>query len=119
MNIPVSFPVAKLLNEKGFPLKNKGYVYNKDGNLVDPCFSVWECEAPTVAEVVMWLWEKNNIWIMVELSGSERFYPRGRMINKKGEHFIGDFKINGERIMCINPTEAYEAAILHCLKNLI
>lgn len=116
MNTPVSFELAKLLN------KNKCYIlsnnrYNKKGTFTYS--KAWSISAPTISEVVMWLYETHDIWIMVDMTGSKKFYPRGRMIDKKGKHHVGDFKYNNERLIYNSPTEAYEAAILYCLTNLI
>lgn len=110
MNTPVSFEIAKLLKEKGFPLKNTGYAYNKNGELVDPCFSIWECEAPTIAEVVMWIYEKHGIWVSVNYGkGSQTWgYIICENENKENRHFGFD-KLN----------QAYEAAIEYCLNKLI
>ena len=137
MNTPVKFELAKLLKEKGFDEPTTD-CYNLNGLL----FSNGWCEyiaddpefdglvypnklkekdvlTPTIAEVVMWLYEKHGIWISVEMTGSKKFYPRGRMIDKTGQHHVGDFKVNGERLICNSPTEAYEAAIEYTLNNLI
>ena len=117
MNTPISFLTAKLLKEKGFPLKNTGYAYNKNSELVDPCFSIWECEAPTIAEVVMWLYEKHGIWISV--------------IDISPSHILWEYQISRKEVGLIysssqypvkhnySPTEAYEAAIEYTLNNLI
>lgn len=123
MNKEVSFEVKQLLFNKGWRYElgldetghrvkhslaeerwNQGHL-----NYVDI----------TIAEVVMWLYEKHGIWIMVEMTGSKKFYPRGRMIDKKGKHHVGDFKYNNERLIYNTPTEAYEAAIEYTLNNLI
>ena len=69
MNTPVSFELAKLLKEKGFDGNYFHYwnMVNHSGEWkVDT--SIWEytdnyIEAPTIAEVVMWLYEKHGIWI--------------------------------------------------------
>lgn len=119
MNTPVSFEIAKLLKDKGFDeITNYNYseVYcyivninglkHSDGNNRF-------VSAPTIAEVVMWLYEKYNIWISVlqMLNNGERvtwyasYYEKG-----VGEDI--DVYYN-------SPTEAYEAAIEYTLKNLI
>jgi hypothetical protein len=62
--------------------------------------------APTIAEVVMWLYEKHGIWIEVRKSYLSDFVP----------------VIKGPRVeldTCKSPTEAYEAGIEYTLNNLI
>ena len=69
--------------------------------------------APTIAQVIMWLYEKYEIWVVVlpELLNGEtvRFYPS---IFEQGV---------GEDIeeYSNSPTEAYEAAIEYTLNKLI
>ena len=129
MNKEVSLPLAKLLKEKGFdaycdkkyiaqclwqkPNSREKYknseIHKNSGDI----------SAPTIADVVMQLYEKHGIWIMVEMTGSKKFYPRGRMIDKKGKHHVGDFKYNNERLIYNSPTEAYEAGIEYTLNHLI
>jgi hypothetical protein len=58
---------------------------------------------PTIAEVVMWLWEKHNIWIEVRLS-------------YQSNKFVVITKNPRVELNVTNtPTQAYEAAIKHCL----
>lgn len=129
MNTPVSFDIAKLLKEKGFDnYCDKKYVAKclwqspnnrekyKNSEIHKNSSDV---SAPTIADVVMWLYETHDIWIMIDMTGSKKFYPRGRMIDKKGKHHVGDFKYNSERLIYNSPIEAYEAAINYCLINLI
>ena len=110
MNTPVKFELAKLLKEKGFPLKNTGYAYNKNGELVDPCFSIWECEAPTIAEIVMWLYEKHGIWISVDYDQEIQWYYNIVDISEEGGYLVDKFNSH---------IAAYLAAIDYTLNNLI
>ena len=142
MNKPISFPLSKLLKEKGFDLpthkyyeyalksvKNRedGYSGNfgwKKGELnlqtqyfinnskiSDLTSEMWYmCLAPTIAKVVMWLYEEYEAWINVGFSGDETCYL---MVTNK----IGNIKWNGKGFN--SPTEAYEAAIAYTLKYLI
>lgn len=111
MNTPVSFPIAKLLKEKGFD-KKVLCCYNIDnGKLsVAPHHELSNFNAgvhysaPTIADVVMWLYEKHGIWIEVYFDGF-----------KKNFYIVQ----SGEEIEFNSPTEAYEAAIEYCLINLI
>ena len=116
MNILVSFELAKLLKEKGFEERTKSYT--EDGKLVTISLTIRRFNlekvyypSPTIAEVVMWLYEKHEIWIEVslDLSNTQMFDYE---IQKK--HFL---KLSEERFN--SPTEAYEAAIEYTLNNLI
>ena len=111
MNTPVSFELAKLLKEKGYPFE-----FITVGELKEVPLNI-----PTIAEVVMWLYEKHGIWIVVN--------PH------KGKNNLGEFFMefdpevwsftnecvfhNTELLYFNSPTEAYEAAIKYCLTNLI
>jgi hypothetical protein len=92
MTTPVNFPIAKLLKEKEYKDKNiLGTVRLED------CFN-----APTIVSVVMWLYEKNGIWISVYSIDDSTIF----------RHCFSNIDFN-------SPTEAYEAAILYTLNNLI
>lgn len=117
MNTPVSFPLAKLAIQKGFDKECKEY-----WNLIEYS-SEWIVEhrinpdsvdfmyAPTISEVVMWLYEKHGIWIHPEICfDGKSFVPK---ITKVVEnHYPYDTQFN-------SPTEAYSAAIEYCLTKLI
>lgn len=71
-------------------------------------------QAPTIAEVVMWLYEKHGIWIQVFI------------LNKTFAWKLQD--VNTLVITCLysqqdkgykSPTEGYEAAIIHVLNTII
>lgn len=112
MNSNVNFEIAKLLKEKGFNIEID-YGLNQILNLKP---------APTIAEVIMWLYEKHGIWIEVrhiKTFNVNRFHV-----------IIWNYKDTSDYITihCENgvgyevwdsPTEAYEAAIEYTLKNLI
>lgn len=116
MHTPVKFSLAKLLKEKGFD-KDCRHFY-EDEDLKEAFYyrnhndsSVTVHSAPTIAEVVMWFYEKHGIWITVD-------YSLG--------HFSPFIKRQGKKAIPIKhwnffstPTEAYEAAIESTLKNLI
>ena len=59
--------------------------------------------APTIAEVIMWLYEKHGIWISV-------IHQHNKFFWKFGSYQTQEFN---------SPTEAYEAAIDYTLNNLI
>lgn len=110
MNTPVSFQMAELLKEKGFDdftqiwyqhgegisgcVEGKRDYYNRKGDVYT--------SAPTISDVVMWLYEKHGIWIGVyDLDDTTIF-----------RHCFSNIDFN-------SPTEAYEAAIEYTLNNLI
>ena len=65
--------------------------------------------APTIAEVVMWLYEKHGIWIYALRIDQKEFYWS---IDTDKKEFT-----SGENFK--TPTKAYEAAIEYTLKNLL
>lgn len=81
------------------------------------------CAAPTIAEVVMWLYEKYGIWINANVSAFSI-----NTVTGEGEIFL-DYTIYSPEGLYIHeedenkvfnsPTEAYEAAIKYTLNNLI
>ena len=120
MNTPVSFEIAKLLKEKEFEEQTL-YAFKIDGTRISFGNGVNAnlnynhfrqnnknalTSSPTIAQVLMWLYETHDIWIgCTQLKGSQCF----------------DCDIEGETItkMFISPIEAYEAGINHCLTKLI
>ena len=100
MNTHVNFELAKLLKEKNFNKRSGLYNYNNIGELT----LLEGLNAPTITEVVMWLYEKHGIWIEVYYDNS-----------KKEFYTVWD----GEEYKFNSPTEAYEAAIEYTLKHSI
>lgn len=134
MNTPVNFELAKLLKEKGFdkPTKQRYFIAeNIDSNrfpfLQKECaFHNWNdyddssttyYSAPTIAEAVMWLYEKHGIWIQpYQTDDNNDTYPLfWNEINNRGK-IIESTKFGN---WFNSPTEAYEAAIEYTLNNLI
>ena len=123
MNTPVSFEIAKLLKEKGFDLPCR-LLYKSEKELeegigVDYDWNRFDSySAPTIAEVVMWLYEKHGIWIRVTPKPYSHFLTHWRW-----EHMSTDYSTRNcgwEKVKdYMTPTEAYEAAIIYTLKNLI
>ena len=73
-------------------------------------FSIQSYSAPTIGEVVMWLYEKHGIWISVW---------RYRDYASACDDYIS-FKHNYSGITTFKtPTEAYSSAILYILNNLV
>lgn len=118
MNTPVSFELSKLLKERGFDEPCR-FVHDTWDNIKDwleggdgehrnshKNGSVYY-SAPTISEVVMWLYEKHGIWIEVR---------RSYLLNQ----FVAVTKNPRVELSSKDsPTEAYESAILYTLKNLI
>ena len=119
MNTPVSFELAKLLKEKGFKSESKAF-YDGSGELLhynhsNNVMQRFRYEAPTISEVVMWLYEKHGIWIGVicDVGNDLLFTFKIYSTNIGEERCI----VNGN--MYESPTEDYEAAIEYTLKNLL
>ena len=122
MNKEVSFSIAKLLKEKGIIFETKLY-YSSETKVTSVSYN--EFAAPTVAEVVMWLYEKHGIWISVECDVyGKLWYAKFTVASKslwenedKRHEVLTSFrKFYNEHD---TPTKAYEAAIKHTLNNLI
>lgn len=129
MNKPVNFEIAKLLKEKEFNLYCQCSYWNDELTPYTPGYALedgttsnekyWEFEryyAPTITEVVMWLYEKHGIWIECLHRGMLGDFTFKVSKLKKGwrtePHYIHETGFN-------SPTGAYEAAIKHTLENLI
>jgi len=140
MNTHVKFEIAKLLKEKGFdnttlrfytkpntkmfgidehgryyPMKNKAKSLWTMGNAAAlKIENVYQ--APTIAEVVMWLYEKHGVWVDVSLNQfskpTDLQWMYSIVFTQRCTYSHSPKSYN-------SPTEAYEAAILHVLNNLI
>lgn len=138
MQTPVTFPIAKLLKEKGFNencsdyytstrgLNSNGWgdiIYKQGFGSGSPDrmlkfnysdFNKYQKETyflcPTIAEVVMWLYEKHGIWVSVY-----EYKDHAADVNDK---FV--FRTSYTKLKEFNsPTEAYEAVIEYVLKDLV
>lgn len=134
MNTPVSFETAKLLKEKGYDEycnqkyiaqclwqkpnsreKYKNSEIHKNSN---------DVSAPTIAEVVMWLYEKHKLDIIVrypdsdtnKVEGINSVYYNLEIYRLSGGDAWKKYKKIG---VSDNKTEVYEAGIIYCLNNLI
>ena len=113
MREKIKFPLAILLKEKGYKGKCKEYFTDGTLRISDEPKEVFmeavkhnkiiSCLAPTISEVVMWLYEKHGIWISPTHQHNQFFWSFG-------SYQTQDFN---------SPTEAYEEAILYTLNNLI
>ena len=117
MNTPVNFEIARLLTYTDFNQKSVNIGYNiatKELSFDYPLeyMNQKAIAAPTIAEVLMWLYNKYKLWISV----SHKRHPQGK-------HFAYNIKqaneINTYLWKHNSPTEAYEAAIEYTLNNLI
>ena len=106
MNKPISYPLAKLLKEKGFD---------------EPCPNLYyqpeRCKKPTIADVVMWLYEKHGIWLYCEIKG-DNFYVKAKKIKSNWRRVVSGV-VDNENILFNSPIEAYEAGIKYCLEKVI
>ena len=107
MNTPVKFELAKLLEEQGYPFE-----FITVGELKEVPLNI-----PTIADVVMWLYEKHGIWIGVQPTSIVGKFQFRTYYNNKG---VMNQHWNDSMSKQFNsPTEAYEAAIEYTLNNLI
>ena len=122
MNTPVSFELAKLLKERGFDKET----YKSFRVSINPDIKVGEpipdkityfrnvkesIAAPTIAEVVMWIYEKHGVWIWVSIEvGMHTIF----CWQLSGENVSSNYKTNFK-----SPTGAYLAAIEHTLINIV
>ena len=103
MNTPVNFELAKLLNDKGLPGMKSFYDSEKHYDLNSKKY--------TIADVIMWLYEKYEVWIWVSMELGYRITFCWQLT---GESTSSNYKANFK-----TPTEAYEGAIEYVLTNLI
>lgn len=116
MNTPVNFKLAKLLKEKGFDevcqkwYSVEGGLYYQDEFDNNRGFiPVCECEAPTIAEVVTWLYEKHGIWIYIKQGYKWEWYIETVANHPELKYYDG---------LEDSPTKAYETAIKYTLKKI-
>ena len=122
MNAPVNFEIAKFLKEKEFNKPCKLY-YKEDKKLYEGTvkwinsMSLEMISAPTITDVVMWLYEKHGIWISVVPYNDEELSQT--LWENKIIHISDDYNDCSDYTFYHSPTEAYEAAIEYTLNNLI
>jgi hypothetical protein len=113
----VTFEQAKWLKEKGFDVECKMCVEEGDerplpfncGNTIHKNSLHPYYSAPEQWQVIMWLHEKYRVWISVDPENDTDTWFH-TISHNKSETVFGDYN---------SPTEAYEAAIEYCLRNLI
>ena len=104
---------------------NDGWIMKKDGSMCSGCnksngyLDIYS--APTIAEVVMWLYEKHGIWISVSITIQKEYYYQCIDITGKKDSTKNNYpsRICKPGNYYNSPTEAYEAAIEYTLNNLI
>ena len=134
MNTPVNFEIAKLLRLKSFK-DPCFYYYMETGKLCEPYlengsstdvdfrvdltdllddsnskYTPTTYSAPTIGDVVMWLYEKHGIWIEVSKYRDHAADCNDDYSFKHNYSGSTTFK---------TPTEAYSSAILYILNNLV
>ena len=130
MTTPVSFEIAKFLKEKGFDKKCNSFydlisnIEINDAPLSNYNLTKQSISIPTIAEVVMWLFEKHDVYIHMSPHGDEEELLK----ECKWWFSIYQNTIYNLRAGCkvtpglneyISLPEAYEAAIEYCLTKLI
>ena len=143
MNTPVKFTIANLLKDKGFKQKEcpsyllvdfsqtNTFKTNPEnigiGDLIGYYVPNKTVNAPTITEVVMWIYEKLGIWITVDWMTRIKPYNSGFISHLRGARkrlnydnytVINNTKHPGYEVFD-SPAEAYEAAIEYCLTMFI
>lgn len=142
LNKVVDFSTANLLKEKGFdiPTRQRYFIAEKIDSAKFPNLQV-DCalhnwneyddsstsyySAPTIAEVIMWLYEKHRVWIDVSLTDNSRhmYFDYTIITSNDRDYNDEDCFDSAKRIYDkdkhSSPTEAYLTAIEYTLKNLI
>lgn len=116
----VNFEIAKLLKEKGFNERTYSFFFD---DVPNSFFTKKEklyynriyksISAPTIADVVMWLYDKCGIWVTVCVIGIDGF---GYWLHDKNRKRLNPEDQGG---YWHSPTEAYLSAIEYTLNNLI
>lgn len=132
MNTTVSFPLAKLLKEKGFanttPHILKRNYYNYLGELNGDCTDYIRAyvgkkdtkpfkitEAPSIATVVMWLYEKHGIFVIVNIPYEEFGKFSAEIWGRNSEDNTKILLLDGMSVFD-SIEKAYEEGILESLK---
>lgn len=123
MNTPVNFELAKLLKEKGFDNRTAmvwSFSLGKP-HLIKTHLSLElndsEYNAPIIADVVMWLYEKHGLWVHAMKSFND-FTPYIQCDwNYRKDSITGVLEFMQKRFN--SPTETYEAALEYCITKII
>jgi hypothetical protein len=139
MTQTINFPTAKLLKEKGFDefcedtyieylqkteWYDAGVVFVKRSilhgrginHIGNEYYNIYS--APTIAEVVVWLYEKYGIWVSVYGVFSNRWFYTIRRVHKDGYEDIVTSPFDPSEAK-ETLAEAHEVGIKYTLENLI
>jgi len=128
MNKQVSFELALLLAENKYDISTDSLYVNNSLIYANGRKCNWNLEedyddipepvsAPTIADVVMWLYEKHGIWLYCEIKG-DNFYVKAKRIKSNWRRVVSGV-VDNENILFNSPIEAYEAGIKYCLEKVI
>lgn len=116
MNNHVSFELAKLLKEKKFhkSLPSICFIKEESNYTSTMVYEVFDVDfeyilRPTIADVVMWLYEKHGIWISVDSNPENGLFYY--CIRKK----LHRLRLNETVSYFTTPDKAYEEAIKRVL----
>lgn len=132
LSAPVSFKLAKLLKRKRYknttPNKLSRPYYNHlgvlNGDMTEYITAyiakkntkhLLSIDAPTIGEIVDWLFEEYKIWIIINIDIRNRWYFE--LYNLKDKR-NAEILIDNEYYFN-SPIKSYEAAITYCLNKLI
>ena len=124
MNTPVSFSLAKLLKEKGYENEDCENVYLGDFDEEYPPEKIeistrglrqrtlgeFDYIAPSISDVIMWLYENHKIWISVDPDNDITDTWFHTISHGTSTTIFGNYS---------SLTEAYEAGIEDVLINMI
>ena len=79
-------------------------------------FKIESFTAPTIADVIMWIYEKHNIWVVVNVG---KPHNCGIMMYANVIKFGLHHKCKYKTILYNTPLEAYSDAIQYVLKDLL
>lgn len=120
MDTPVILEISTILKEKGYNKPCTHYYYNNilDSSVADNWNDLNGCSAPTISEVVMWLYDNYKIWISVEvdINGFFNYYVTKYNPTDKAWEIKETSLMNKTDK---TPTGGYFGAILFAIKNLI
>ena len=150
MITPVDYKTAVLLKEKGFDLPCRGRIHGSHFHLIknneipknvstysnEPFAPIidWNnavgevnvyLSLPTIAETIMWIYDKHQLWVEVSLiDNSRHFYFDYTIITSKDRDFNDEDCFDSAKKIYDkdkhnSPTEAYMAAINYVLNKLI
>jgi hypothetical protein len=118
---PVDYPTAKILKDKGYDKISQNLWHFNGSDCIEMPNKNSEnfgFSAPTIGEVLEWLYEKHRIWIRVTPIPYSDNLTHWRWEHISTNYSTRSLKWKKEQDY-MSPTKAYEAAIEYCLTNLI